>query len=544
MRNKLIWFGLLLSGALAAQPKAELSILLGGATYLGDLEVADRLPDLGLAKFSPGIQVGLPLGYTWQVRAGIQYASYAGSDANSTSAAFLARNFSFTGQLFEGQVNLRWEPFARRRFPVTGGYKNIISPYLFLGTGLTFHNHTTHYGNPGVDGFPDRIRRDMRAKASPALVLPFGGGIRVDLSKHVSLGLEVGARKLFTDHLDGVSFAGNASKDDWYLVGGLTLSYRWSKPDYDRDGFLDDVDRCPQQAGVDYTGGCPDADGDRIPDQEDQCPYQPGKPAALGCPDSDFDGVPDFRDDCPEIPGQASGRGCPDADGDGLVDDADLCPYCAGGSQLSGCPDADGDGVEDARDRCPNLPGLLEGEGCPYLDGDRDGVPDDTDECPTLAGPATLNGCPDTDGDGLPDSIDKCPELAGTLAAAGCPEVTEEVKGTLAFVAKAVQFETGSNRLKATSLVKLDTLVVILVDYPYLNLTIAGHTDSRGNDAANLRLSQARAKACYDYLLKQGVPAERMTHTGFGETRPPASNATEAGRRQNRRVAFELLVRQ
>jgi len=211
---------------------------------------------------------------------------------------------------------------------------------------------------------------------------------------------------------------------------------------------------------------------------------------------------------------------------------------------LSGCPDADGDGVEDARDRCPNLPGLLEGEGCPYLDGDRDGVPDDTDECPTLAGPATLNGCPDTDGDGLPDSIDKCPELAGTLAAAGCPEVTEEVKGTLAFVAKAVQFETGSNRLKATSLVKLDTLVVILVDYPYLNLTIAGHTDSRGNDAANLRLSQARAKACYDYLLKQGVPAERMTHTGFGETRPPASNATEAGRRQNRRVAFELLVRQ
>jgi len=528
---------------LLAQPRAELNLLLGGSTYFGDLQVEDRIPNLDQAQFAPGLQLGLPFGKNFLLRAGIQSVRYEGADAFSNIEEYKNRDFSFTGKLFEGSLQFVWEPFAHRRYPDEGGYRNIISPYLFVGGGLSFFEQTTRYGNPGVDGFPPKIQADIDAEESPVFVLPVGGGVRFDLSKHTSLGLEVGARKTFTDQLDGVSNSGKSDTDDWYLVGGLTVSYRWVTPDYDRDGFLDKEDACPEQAGVDYANGCPDSDGDGLADNVDLCPYQAGKIETRGCPDTDFDGVADFVDDCPDYPGAISAKGCPDSDGDGLRDDDDMCPYCPAVNGLSGCPDTDGDGIEDARDRCPNLAGTSEGEGCPYVDTDRDGVADEEDQCPDLAGSPATKGCPDTDGDGLIDTEDKCPQLAGTAGNSGCPEVSEEIKETLAFVTEAVQFETGSNQLKESSQEKLKELVAILAAHPYYHLTISGHTDSQGNDSANLKLSQARAQACFEYLQSAGVQADRMMHEGFGESQPIAPNTTKEGRRKNRRVAFELVVR-
>ncbi|WP_367390717.1 DUF6089 family protein [Lewinella sp. LCG006] len=543
MRHYILWCGLLWSVTLLAQPRAELNLLLGGSTYFGDLQVEDRIPNWDQVQFAPGLQFGLPISKSFLLRAGIQSASYEGADAFSEIAVIRERDFSFTGQLVEGSLQLVWEPFAQRRYPATGGYRNIVSPYFFVGAGLTFFEHSTRYGNPGIDGFPPKIQADIDAQESPAFVLPMGGGLRFDLSKHTSLGLEVGARKTFTDQLDGVSNSGRSDTDDWYVTGGVTVSYRWVTPDYDRDGFLDKDDACPEQAGVEYAKGCPDSDGDGLPDNVDLCPYQAGKLDARGCPDTDFDGVADFVDDCPDYPGAISAKGCPDADGDGLKDEQDMCPYCPAVNGLSGCPDADGDGIEDARDRCPNLAGTSEGEGCPYVDKDHDGVPDDEDQCPELAGSIATKGCPDSDGDGMIDAEDKCPLLAGTKDHGGCPEVSEAIKETLAVVTEAVQFETGSNQLKGSSQEKLDELVAILMAHPYYHLTISGHTDSQGKAADNLKLSQARAQACFEYLQSAGVNAERMAHEGFGESQPIASNTTKEGRRKNRRVAFELVVR-
>lgn len=543
MRHYILWCGLLWSVTLLAQPRAELNLLLGGSTYFGDLQVEDRMPNLDQVQFAPGLQFGLPISKSFLLRAGIQSGSYEGADAFSDIPAIKERNFSFTGQFLEGSLQVVWEPFAQRRYPATGGYRNIVSPYLFVGAGMAFFEHTTRYGNPGVDGFPPKIQADIDAEESPTFVLPVGGGLRFDLSKHTSLGLELGARKTFTDQLDGVSASGKSDTDDWYLAGGVTFSYRWFTPDYDRDGFLDKVDACPEQAGVDYANGCPDSDGDGLPDNVDLCPYQAGKKETRGCPDTDFDGVADFVDECPDYPGSISAKGCPDSDGDGIRDDDDMCPHCPAVNGLSGCPDTDGDGIEDARDRCPNLAGTSEGEGCPYVDTDRDGVPDEEDQCPDLAGSPATKGCPDTDGDGVIDTEDKCPDLAGTLDNMGCPAVSEEIKETLAFVTEAVQFETGSNQLKESSQEKLDELVAILVAHPYYHLTISGHTDSQGNNNANLKLSQNRAKACFEYLQSAGVQADRMAHEGFGESQPIAPNTTKEGRRKNRRVAFELVVR-
>lgn len=203
--------------------------------------------------------------------------------------------------------------------------------------------------------------------------------------------------------------------------------------------------------------------------------------------------------------------------------------------------DRDGDGVPDAEDRCPDLPGPATTFGCPDRDGD--GVADKDDRCPDQPGPAALGGCPDRDGDGVPDIDDLCPDQPGPAANRGCPEVTATDQEILANAVKNVQFSTGSATLLASSHAVLDQVATLLARYPERNLVISGHTDSVGDDKFNLDLSQRRAKACYDYLIGKGVSANRMSHAGYGETRPIASNDTEAGRTKNRRVEFELRLK-
>lgn len=73
-----------------------------------------------------------------------------------------------------------------------------------------------------------------------------------------------------------------------------------------------------------------------------------------------------------------------------------------------------------------------------------------------------------------------------------------------------------------------------------LSIQIQGHTDAIGNDAANLILSENRAKSVYDYLIANDVPASRLTYKGFGETDPLATNDTEEGRAMNRRTCFVI----
>ncbi|MCB0683816.1 MAG: OmpA family protein, partial [Saprospiraceae bacterium] len=70
---------------------------------------------------------------------------------------------------------------------------------------------------------------------------------------------------------------------------------------------------------------------------------------------------------------------------------------------------------------------------------------------------------------------------------------------------------------------------------------INGHTDDVGTEADNQQLSEARAKAVYDYLIREGIAASRLSYKGFGESQPLAPNDTPQGRQQNRRTEFEIL---
>ena len=301
-------------------------------------------------------------------------------------------------------------------------------------------------------------------------------------------------------------------------------------PDSDGDGIIDSQDDCPMNAGDAANGGCPDSDGDGVLDRNDACPNDAG--TVGGCPDADGDGVADRNDDCPNSAGTL--RGCPDADGDGVADKDDACPNDSG--SLNGCPDGDGDGVADKDDECPTVAGDT-ANGC-MSDSDGDGVNDDVDACPDVAG--DLNGCPDGDGDGVADKDDKCPTVGGVVGPDGCAKaVPTAALEVFTRALQGVNFRSGQAVLTNDSYGILDEVVSVMGQYPGLNVSIEGHTDSQGDDQKNMDLSSKRAQAVQAYLIEKGVSASRLRAVGYGELVPVGDNNTRAGRAQNRRVELK-----
>lgn len=96
--------------------------------------------------------------------------------------------------------------------------------------------------------------------------------------------------------------------------------------------------------------------------------------------------------------------------------------------------------------------------------------------------------------------------------------------------------------LSATAAGNLDKLATILEKYPETNIEVQGHTDSKGTETYNMSLSERRASTVATYLRGKGISASRITTKGYGETAPIASNDTEEGRAQNRRVNFLITA--
>jgi OOP family OmpA-OmpF porin len=101
-----------------------------------------------------------------------------------------------------------------------------------------------------------------------------------------------------------------------------------------------------------------------------------------------------------------------------------------------------------------------------------------------------------------------------------------------------IQFESGRATIDPDSAGLLDRLTETALRCPTANIEIAGHTDADGEDSFNQALSEKRAQAVMDYLVKAGLPANRFTPTGYGSTQPVASNDTDEGKAQNRRIDF------
>ena len=369
--------------------------------------------------------------------------------------------------------------------------------------------------------------------------IPLGIGFNIKLWKFALFNVQGEFRKSLTDGRDNLHYGAGLG----FIIGAVPkeeIPEPLGGLDADQDGILDKDDACPEIAGLAAFSGCPDTDNDGISDEKDACPKEAGPRENKGCPilDTDGDGVLDTEDKCPQIAGTA--KGCPDADKDKIADKDDACPNKFGLPANNGCPlgsiDSDNDGFADNIDDCPNIAGSI--KGCP--DADKDGVADKDDTCPNLAGLARFKGCPDTDGDGIEDKKDNCPKEYGPSSNKGCPIVTKEEKAILEYAMQAVQFETNKATLKSMSYEVLDQVINIMRSNTDYYLTIEGHTDNKGTERNNQKLSLKRAKSCYNYLIKKGISSSRVGYGGFGETQPISDNDTEEGRALNRRVAFRI----
>jgi OmpA-OmpF porin, OOP family len=227
-------------------------------------------------------------------------------------------------------------------------------------------------------------------------------------------------------------------------------------------------------------------------------------------------------------------------------------------------PDVDKDGIPNEDDKCPleggdvvRLPGPF--YGCPKRDSDGDGIPDYLDACPDKAGipskdPAA-NGCPDPDRDhdGIPNEKDKCPDepetYNGFQDADGCPDVAPiviEVRNDqIVVIHDRINFEFNSERiLGARSFEALDLVALAIKAHPEIKrIEVAGHTDNVGPREINLEYSRKRAEAVVAYLVSKGVEPARLVSNGYGPDKPVASNDTEQGRAENRRVQFNILTK-
>jgi len=273
----------------------------------------------------------------------------------------------------------------------------------------------------------------------------------------------------------------------------------------------------------DMEGCCPDRDGDKICDAEDKCPDDP----------EDFDGDED-GDGCPEY----------DRDGDGIKDQVDRCPDQPedkdGFLDEDGCPDPDNDqdGIEDAKDKCRNVAedkdGFEDQDGCPDNDNDGDGFidfPRADDKCPSK--PETFNGIDDDDGcpDDMPVEVQKPKEFKNII-----------VEADRIVFKKQILFATNSAKIVGQlSEEILDEAAEALKDRLDVRVQIEGHTDERGPDARNKKLSQARAESVVQAMVKRQIARSRLVPIGFGEERPIDKGHNAAAWDKNRRVEFNFL---
>ncbi|NGF58100.1 OmpA family protein [Parapedobacter sp. SGR-10] len=168
---------------------------------------------------------------------------------------------------------------------------------------------------------------------------------------------------------------------------------------------------------------------------------------------------------------------------------------------------------------------------------------------------ALANELKDDDGDGVANKYDKCPNTpAGVkVDGSGCPlpemkhetkviekiVVTEEDKKVVAEAISNLEFDLSKATIRESSHASLNRVAALLIEKNF-SLKLAGHTDNTGSRELNLRLSKERAEAVKNYLVSKGANPSRIEATGYGPDQPIASNATAAGRQQNRRVEFTL----
>ena len=362
------------------------------------------------------------------------------------------------------------------KYNFTKGVKFV--PYATLGAGLLYWDLRDVSGENAEDySLSEKLGVSVYGDTYKDAMIIMGLGFEYYLSRVI--GFETGFRyNHIVEH--GIDIAGSGGEQFGIIEARLGLNIHFiSAKDTDNDGIKDKYDADPLNP-EDFDGY---EDEDGAPD-----------------PDNDDDGVLDGDDQEPNLAEDIDGF----QDEDGVPD-----------------PDNDGDGILDVDDLSPNIvedfDGFEDEDGAPDLDNDGDGILDVDDKCPNEA--ETFNGFEDEDG---------CPDKK--------PEIVFEEKA--AIILDGINFASGSSELTESSKEVLGKVVRTLEDYPEMKLDINGYTDNTGSLAFNMKISKQRAESVKNYLINQGVEAERLTSNGFGPDSPIDSNSTKEGRAKNRRIEF------
>ena len=255
-----------------------------------------------------------------------------------------------------------------------------------------------------------------------------------------------------------------------------------------------------------------DTDGDAILDTIDRCPNEP----------EDADLFED-SDGCPEL----------DNDGDGIADAADKCPLDAedkdGWQDDDGCVDKDndGDGIADAQDKCAgaaeDIDSFEDADGCPEPDNDKDGFADAVDKCANEA--EVINGVDDDDG---------CPDRGNALVVVS-PDRFE--------LLESIEFKKTTIQKKSFNL--LGQIGATLRAHPgILRLRITVHMQPTKKPDEDRRISELRAFAIREWLIKYGIDEKRLEPRGFGGSKPLVAPTTKGSKGINERIELIILERQ
>lgn len=397
-----------------------------------------------------------------------------------------------------------------------------FTPYLYAGLGAMLYQR--------LDGQKHYVP-DETLNAS--LVVPVGIGFEAFTSKKVAFTLDISARgisdwadlkkvKGYEFHLAGMVgfnfyFAGGDEGDDDEdgLVNAQeeALGTDKSNPDTDEDGLKDG------EEVLQYTSNplLQDTDADKIPDGDEVFRYRTDPTKSDSDGDQLFDGeeIREHRTD----PLRA------DTDADGLRDGPEILRTHT--DPLD--PDTDKDGLTDGEEVLTHVTDPLRS------DSDGDGLSDAEEIRKYKSSPTR----PDSDNGGVADGIE-VRKGTNPLDPKDDGGTTLAMKKGDRLVIEGLVFATGSAVIAKESEPVLKNALNALMANSSLIVEVAGHTDNAGEPRANEWLSLRRARSVVDWLVRNGVPAWRLTAAGYGSREPIATNTTPAGRAKNRRIEFRV----
>jgi outer membrane protein OmpA-like peptidoglycan-associated protein len=319
----------------------------------------------------------------------------------------------------------------------------------------------------------------------------------------------------------------------WTATDRIDLSLHYEKV----LTFTDEMDRWVAEENDNYNTGTLGVTiylGDR------STAVQPTAPVQVAPKDSDNDGLMDND----ETAIYNTNPNNPDTDGDGLTDGDEVRKYQTDPTNA----DTDNDGLKDGAEVLTyhTDPKVKDSDQDGCIDGDEvlsmktDPIRQDTDgdklsDCDEVNVYRTNPLIVDTDGDSVDD---------GTEVRNGTDPLVPDVlriNDNQPIILEGILFKTNSADIEPESEQPLQKALNTLKVNPNLKIEIQGHTDDVGNNATNMRLSQARANSVRDWLVSRGIDPNRLTARGYGEDKPLVPNTSQETRSKNRRIQFDII---